>query len=362
MARILLDHLSKQFAGVTAVDDVNLNIQDGEFFALLGPSGCGKTTTLRMIAGLEKPTAGTITIGERVVTDLPPRDRDIAMVFQDYALYPHMNLLENIGYPLKVRRVPRAQLRERVTAAAKNLGIDQLLDRRPAQLSGGQQQRAAVARAIVHHAQVFLFDEPLSNLDAKLRVEARGFLKHLQRELGVTTVYVTHDQAEAMALADHIAIMDRGKVVQVGAPLDVYRRPRTTFVASFLGSPPMNLVSGQVDVAGRGVRIHGATIGLETYPTWNQLAEHARQDPNVIFGIRPEHLQVETSELPQAFTGEVYATQPLGAESLVIAQVGDDPVSIRLFTDDPPALTGKIWIQPDLSRVFFYRKDGALIA
>lgn len=361
MARILLDHLSKHFANVPAVDDVSLTIQDGEFFALLGPSGCGKTTTLRMIAGLEKPTRGTIQIGERTVTELPPRDRDIAMVFQDYALYPHMDLLDNIGYPLKVRGIPRAELRQRVTAAAKNLGIDHLLDRRPSQLSGGQQQRAAVARAIVHHAQVFLFDEPLSNLDAKLRVEARGFLKHLQRELGVTTVYVTHDQAEAMALADHIAIMDRGKVVQVGAPLEVYRRPQTTFVASFLGSPPMNLISGQVELAERRVRINGAAINLTDYPAWDRLAEHAGQEANVIVGIRPEHLVVESRELPQAFAGEVYATQPLGAESLVIVQVGSEPVSIRLFTDEPPEFTGRVWLKPELARVFFYRKSGELI-
>src|SRR5581483_3538514 len=313
MPGILLDHLSKHFGTVSAVDDVSLQIQDGEFFALLGPSGCGKTTTLRMIAGLEKATSGTIKIGERDVTELPPRERDIAMVFQDYALYPHMNLLDNIGYPLKVRGVPRAQLRQRVTEASRNLGIDHLLNRRPSELSGGQQQRAAVARAIVHHAQVFLFDEPLSNLDAKLRVEARGFLKHLQREVGVTTVYVTHDQAEAMALADHIAIMNRGQVVQAGEPLAVYRRPETTFVAGFLGSPPMNLLSGQVDVAGRKIQVNGAPLTLDAYPQWDALAAAARQDPNVILGIRPEHLTVQLQATPQAFPGEVYATEPLGA-------------------------------------------------
>ncbi len=362
MPGILLDHLSKHFGTVSAVDDVSLQIQDGEFFALLGPSGCGKTTTLRMIAGLEKATSGTIKIGERDVTELPPRERDIAMVFQDYALYPHMNLLDNIGYPLKVRGVPREQLRQRVTEASRNLGIDHLLNRRPSELSGGQQQRAAVARAIVHHAQVFLFDEPLSNLDAKLRVEARGFLKHLQRQIGVTTVYVTHDQAEAMALADHIAIMDRGKVVQVGAPLQVYRQPQTTFVASFLGSPPMNLLPGQVDLATRSVRINGDRINLERYPNWNALAQHAQQDANVILGVRPEHLTLEPVEQPEAIAGEVYATQNLGAEALVIVQVGKEPVSIRLFTDDPPDYAGTVWLKPDLERVFFYRSSGALIA
>lgn len=362
MARILLEHLSKTFATLPAVDDVNLTIQDGEFFALLGPSGCGKTTTLRMIAGLEKPTGGSITIGERSVTDLPPRDRDVAMVFQDYALYPHMNLLNNIGYPLKVRGIPRAELESRVREAAKSLGIDHLLDRRPGQLSGGQQQRAAVARAIVHHAQVFLFDEPLSNLDAKLRVEARSFLKHLQRELGVTTVYVTHDQAEAMALADHIAIMDRGKVVQWGAPLDVYRRPQTTFVASFLGSPPMNLLPAKVDPAERRVRLDGTAIQLAEYRGWDKLAEHARENQEVILGVRPEHLTIAPRELPDALRGEVYAIEPLGAESLVTVRVGANAVTVRLFTDEPPDLAGSVWLKPDVNRVFFYGTGGELIS
>src|SRR5512142_3215287 len=249
MARIVLEDVSKHFGSVVAVDRVNAEIADGEFFALLGPSGCGKTTTLRMVAGLEVPTTGTIRIGERDVTDLAPRERDVAMVFQDYALYPHMTILDNIGYPLKVRGVSRSELHSRVGQAAQSLDIGHLLERRPGQLSGGQQQRAAVARAVVHHAQVFLFDEPLSNLDAKLRVEARGFLKYLQHEIGVTTIYVTHDQAEAMALAHRMAIMDRGKVIQVGTPAEVYRQPQTTFVAAFLGSPPMNLFPCTLDRA-----------------------------------------------------------------------------------------------------------------
>jgi ABC-type sugar transport system ATPase subunit len=214
----------------------------------------------------------------------------------------------------------------------------------------------------VHHAQVFLFDEPLSNLDAKLRVEARGFLKHLQRELGVTTVYVTHDQAEAMALADHIAIMDHGKVVQWGVPLEVYRRPQTTFVASFLGSPPMNLLPAQVDRGERRVHINGAVIRLENYPAWDRLAEHARAEADVILGVRPEHLTIERQELKDALTGEIYAIEPLGAESLIIVQVGATAVSIRLFTDEPPDLSGTVWLKPDLNRIFFYRTSGELIA
>ncbi len=361
MAQVILGDVSKVFAGVTAVDQVNLTIADGEFFALLGPSGCGKTTTLRMIAGLETPTHGRIQIGERDVTELPPRDRDVAMVFQDYALYPHMTLLDNIGYPLKVRGVSRSELQSRVAEAARNLDIGELLDRRPSQLSGGQQQRAAVARAVVHHARVFLFDEPLSNLDAKLRVEARGFLKHLQHELAVTTIYVTHDQAEAMALADRVAIMDRGKIVQVGTPLEVYRHPRTVFVGAFLGSPPMNLLPCQLDVAKQQLRIGEAVLHLGNLARWNDLVKQCHDGEELILGIRPEHVTLHPTESADAFPGDVYAVQPLGAESLVILRVGDRTVSVRLFTDEPPSYSGRVWLEPDLKHLFFYRTSGELV-
>src|SRR5690606_21250099 len=265
MAKVILDKVTRRFGSVVAVDQVSLDIHDGEFIALLGPSGCGKTTTLRLSAGLEQADGGRIFIGDRDVTQLPPRDRDIAMVVQDYALYPHMTILENIGYPLKVRGVGRDELTRRVTEVAERLQIGQLLERRPGQLSGGQQQRASVARAVVHHSQVFLFDEPLSNLDAKLRVEARAFLKRLQHELGITAVYVTHDQAEAMALADRIAVMQSGRIMQLGAPLDVYRRPANLFVASFIGSPPMNLLEARVDIGARRLVINGgASLPLAT--------------------------------------------------------------------------------------------------
>jgi multiple sugar transport system ATP-binding protein len=361
MARVVLDHVSKHFGTVKAVDDVSLTIEDGEFFALLGPSGCGKTTTLRLVAGLELPTAGTIHIGARDVTALAPRERDVAMVFQDYALYPHMLIFDNIGYPLKVRGVEKNELRARVTNAARSLEIDHLLDRRPGQLSGGQQQRAAVARAVVHHAQVFLFDEPLSNLDAKLRVEARGFLKHLQHEIGITTIYVTHDQAEAMALADRLAIMDRGKVVQVGTPQQVYRHPRTTFVASFLGNPPMNLLPCRFERTRNRIRVNEVTLSLEYVPQADTLRARVREDEELILGIRPEHITLHTTETVYAIPGEMYVTQPLGAESLVIVRVGDTPVSVRLFTDEPPQLVGRVWLQPDPKRIFFYNRNGELI-
>lgn len=362
MAGVSLNNLSKQFGAVIAVDQLNLDIKDGEFFALLGPSGCGKTTTLRMIAGLEVPTQGTIKIGNRDVTDRPARDRDVAMVFQDYALYPHMTILENIGYPLKVRKVAKSEIRTRVSETANNLDIGQLLERRPGQLSGGQQQRAALARAIVHHAQVFLFDEPLSNLDAKLRLEARGFLKHLQQEIGITSVYVTHDQAEAMALADRMAIMSKGKIVQMGTPQEVYRKPQTTFVASFLGNPPMSLLPGRLDVPGKKIHFDGSFFSLEGVPQWETLARELHDGDELEVGIRPENVALLPAERPQSFPGDVYVVQPLGSETLILLKVADQTVSVRLFTDEPPQLTGRVWIQPDTQRLFFYSKEGELVA
>jgi ABC-type sugar transport system ATPase subunit len=360
MAQITLDKVTKQFGHVIAVDDVSICIEDGEFFALLGPSGCGKTTTLRLIAGLETPNAGRILIGEREVTDLPPRERDVAMVFQDYALYPHMTILDNIGYPLKVRGVARGEIRERASEAAQNLQIGHLLERRPAQISGGQQQRAAVARSIVYKPQVFLFDEPLSNLDAKLRLEARSFLKHLQHELGVTTVYVTHDQAEAMALANHIAVMCAGKVVQVGTPREVYRLPRTTFVASFIGNPPMNLLPCRLELGSSGAHLMGSTFRLDVTPLRPRLSGlHDGQE--LILGVRPEHLTLSEQEKPQTIPGEVYAVQPLGAECVVTLQVGETAISARLFTDEPPVGVGQAWVEVQMDRALLYRSSGELV-
>jgi len=362
MASIVLENLSKAFGKVVAVDQVNLTIQDGEFFALLGPSGCGKTTTLRMIAGLEIPTSGTIHIGDQDMTDRSPRERDVAMVFQDYALYPHMTILENIGYPLKVHGVNQAERKQRVTEVSNNLGIGYLLERRPGQISGGQQQRAAVARAVVHHAQVFLFDEPLSNLDAKLRFESRGFLKHLQKELKITTVYVTHDQAEAMALADRIAIIDHGKVAQVGSPQEVYLKPQTVFVASFLGNPPMNLLPCKFNLVKKQVQINGSQIDLTQVPQITGMKTMVSEGEDLILGIRPEHISLYAEETPQTFPAELYVTQPLGSEVLVTLQVAETPLSVRLFTDEPPELPKRVWLKPDPKRILLYRTDGMLVA
>jgi multiple sugar transport system ATP-binding protein len=359
MARIRLEGVTKAFGTVVAVDAVTLDIEDGEFFALLGPSGCGKTTTLRLIAGLERPTRGRIFIGERDVTELPPQARDVAMVFQDYALYPHMTVLENIGYPLKVRRYAKPEIHRRVREVAEVLQIADLLDRRPGQLSGGQQQRAAVARALVYHPQAFLFDEPLSNLDAKLRLEARSFLKHLQKSLGITTVYVTHDQAEAMALADRIGVMDRGRLLQVGTPLEIYRRPRNTFVATFIGSPPMNLLSGRLHLAESALILTDGQA-LSVADRVEALRQAFREGERVWLGVRPEHLALAEGPGPTHLSARVYAVEPLGVETLVTVQVDEERLILRLSVDEPPVLREQVWVRIPLERALFFRESGEL--
>ncbi|MDZ7799549.1 MAG: ABC transporter ATP-binding protein [Trueperaceae bacterium] len=336
MANVRFESVSKRFDEITAVDAVDLDIHDGEFVCLLGPSGCGKTTTLRLVAGLERVTEGTIRIDDEDVTRTSPKDRDIGMVFQDYALYPHMNLRDNISYPLKVRGTSGRERNERAGKVADSLQIGHLLDRLPGQISGGQQQRTSVARAVVHKPRVFLFDEPLSNLDAKLRLEARAFLKRLQRELGVTAIYVTHDQAEAMALADRIAVMEAGRLIQIGPPLEVYRRPRTTFVADFLGSPPMNLL----DVTYEGGTFHRDGFTLDATP-WRD-ALQGRDGQALTLGVRPEHLKLADADTPNAIPGEMYGLEPLGPEALVSMDVNGTLVVVRVFTDDPPDVSGRL--------------------
>ncbi|MGE5584840.1 MAG: ABC transporter ATP-binding protein [Bacillota bacterium] len=340
MAEVRLVNVSKAFDKVNAVSDVTITIKDGEFFTLLGPSGCGKTTTLRMIAGLERPTSGRIFVDDRDVTDLPPKARNVAMVFQNYALYPHMTVAENIGYPLRIRNRPRKEIEERTLEVARSLAIVDLVNRRPAEISGGQQQRAALARAIVHEPSVFLFDEPLSNLDAKLRTDARTFLKHLQKTLGITTVYVTHDQSEAMAMSDRIAVMDKGKAVQVGPPLEVYRHPANTFVAEFLGNPPMNLVRGTYEVAaGRpSVSMDGSRVLL---PEGQHGLDSLIAGAQVVVGIRPEDITLKIDEESGAagvaqeggIAGEVYVVEPLGYETLISVRTSAGTVKVKTFED-----------------------------
>jgi len=354
MAELEIRGLTKVFpGGVRALDGLDLNIQDGEFFALLGPSGCGKTTLLRSIAGLETPNSGQIHIGGRDVTRLSPAARDVAMVFQDYALYPHMTVADNIAYPLKVRRVGRKERRETAESVGRSLQIQgAMLDRRPGQLSGGQQQRVALARAIAYQPRVFLFDEPLSNLDARLRLEARTFLKQLQRELGVTTVYVTHDQAEALALADRMAVMDQGRIRQLDTPSNCFLRPANTFVAAFIGSTPMNLLpakvqDGGLEVAGQKVMIPEA------------IRAQVRVGDPVILGVRPEYVSVSPTELPDSLAGTVRVLENLGVDSLVTVEVGDLRVQATVPEERVPAVGDRVWLAPDQRRLLAYRQaDG----
>ncbi len=304
MADVALRNVTKEFPGGTfALDDLSLDVPDGEFLILVGPSGCGKTTALRLIAGLEKPTSGQIRIGERVVNGVSPRDRDIAMVFQNYALYPHMTVYKNLAFGLRERRTPRAEIDRRVREISAVLSLDELLKRRPAQLSGGQRQRVAMGRALVREPKVFLLDEPLSNLDAKLRVQMRAELKRLHQRLGITTVYVTHDQVEAMTLADRIVVMSAGKAQQIGPPQEVFRRPANIFVAGFIGSPAMNLI--------RGTACDGQIVAGEL-----TLRRDGVADGEIVVGVRPESLSPLRGDLPYLDLS-VDLVEPLGESALV---------------------------------------------
>jgi multiple sugar transport system ATP-binding protein len=316
MADVTLRDVTKAWGGFTAVKRQSLEIRDGEFMVLLGPSGCGKTTTMRMIAGLEEPSSGDILIGGRRVNDLPPRERDIAMVFQSYGLYPHMNVGDNIGYPLKLRGIRGEERARLVREAATKVELAELLHRKPRELSGGQRQRVALARAIVRRPTVFLMDEPLSNLDAKLRVSTRAEIKHLQYELGVTTVYVTHDQIEAMTLAHRVAVMNAGEIRQLGTPEEIYDRPADLFVAGFIGSPPMNLLRGEV------------ADGQFRAPGDVRMAVRHAHRGGAVLGIRPEDIRVVAPE-DGAIRAATYTVELTGESTLVTADVGGARISAR---------------------------------
>jgi len=331
MAQVVLKDLNKMYDDVHAVKDVNLNILDKEFVVLVGPSGCGKSTTLRMIAGLEEITSGDIQIGNRVVNDLPPKDRDIAMVFQNYALYPHMTVYDNMAFGLKMRKFPKAEIQKRVQDAAEILGIQELLKRKPRQLSGGQRQRVAVGRAIVRHPQVFLFDEPLSNLDAKLRVQMRVELKRLHDRLEPTAIYVTHDQVEAMTLGDRVVVMKDGWIQQVGEPLELYGRPRNRFVAGFIGSPAMNFIETTVADGAGALWVECAGLRLRV-PAERSARLAGKRRQAVVLGIRPEDLHLATGADHADLTCEavVDVVEPLGSEILLDVKIGNCVIVVRV--------------------------------
>jgi multiple sugar transport system ATP-binding protein len=327
MASIDFAGVSKRFPnGTLAVDDMNLTVSDGEFMIFVGPSGCGKTTALRMVAGLEEVTSGEIRIGDRVVNDIEPPDRDIAMVFQNYALYPHMSVEDNMSFPLRMQRVSRSDVRARVRDVAELLGIGELLARKPRELSGGQRQRVAMGRAIIRHPQVFLMDEPLSNLDAKLRVQMRGELAKLHRRLGVTTIYVTHDQTEAMTLGQRVVVLNKGLVQQVDSPQGLYQHPQNTFVASFIGSPPMNFIRGRLD--GDSV-----ALGTHTFALPDEVRAALTDAPqDVLVGLRPEEFadpRLSGQDGLAVLPAEIEVTEQLGPETYAYFRVaGLDVVEI----------------------------------
>jgi multiple sugar transport system ATP-binding protein len=330
MATVTFDHVWKKYGDVVAVQDLNLEIADGEFMVLVGPSGCGKTTSLRMIAGLEEISEGTLRIGDRVVNDVPPKDRDIAMVFQSYALYPHMSVRDNMAFGLKLRKVPKADIEKRVADAAAILSLDKYLDRKPKELSGGQRQRVALGRAIVREPAVFLMDEPLSNLDAKLRVQTRAEIARIHQRLGTTMVYVTHDQIEAMTMGTRIAVMSEGLLMQVGTPQTLYDQPANRFVAGFIGSPSMNFVDVTLEGTGGEAKLVGA--GGWVVPLPRRLAESVAGAGahKIIAGFRPEHLELgEAGSNATTFQGKADVVEYLGNEELLhVTAANQDIVAI----------------------------------
>ena len=361
MSEIRIQNLVKQFGDFTAVKNLDLTIADAEFLVLLGPSGCGKTTTLRSIAGLERQSSGDIFIGDRKVNDLPPGERDIAMVFQFYALYPHFTAFDNIAFPLRATNTPRAEIEQRVQQAAKLLRIEHLLKRKPKQLSGGEQQRVALGRAIVRRPAAFLMDEPLTNLDAKLRADMRAELKHLQRELNTTTVYVTHDQTEAMSMARRIAVMNLGVLQQVGTPLEIYDHPATLFVAGFIGSPPMNFVDCAL-VDSNPLQLKDAS-GAFVVSIDTPLQDKIRTTTSgpLRFGIRSEDVQLTTGDAE--LRGEVFIRQPLGDEIIYDVKVGPHIVRAKVPTTSKFKVGERVGLTLDHARlhVFDVKTEQAIV-
>jgi multiple sugar transport system ATP-binding protein len=346
MADVEFKEVAKRYGDVSVIEHLNLHINDHELMVLVGPSGCGKSTALRMIAGLEEVTDGTVSIGGRVVNDLAPKDRDIAMVFQSYALYPHMTVRENLEFGLRMRGVARDESERRVSAAAEILGITHVLERKPRELSGGQRQRVAVGRAIVRQPAVFLFDEPLSNLDAKLRVQTRAEITKLQQQLGTTSVYVTHDQIEAMTMGHRISVMRDGKIQQVGTPRDVYERPANVFVAQFIGTPPMNLL--RATAAGGTLRTSSFTLPLKRAVSGE-----------VIIGIRPEHITLSKNGEP-SIRATVDLVEPIGHESIVYATAGSEKLVTIFDPHDAPRTGETVSLTVDTDRIHLFDAESEI--
>ncbi|MBD2299183.1 ABC transporter ATP-binding protein [Nostoc sp. FACHB-190] len=363
MAKVRLEEIKRRFNNVTAIEDISFEIPDGEFWVLVGPSGCGKSTILRTIAGLETATSGKLFIGDRLMNNIPARQRDVAMVFQNYALYPHMTVAENIAFGMQMRKVDAKLIQERVGTVARSLSLEHLLDRKPKQLSGGQQQRVALGRAIAREPQVFLLDEPLSNLDAQLRDDTRAELKQLHQELGITTVYVTHDQVEAMTLADKIVVLNRGRIQQIGEPQSIYALPANQMVATFLGNPPMNILSAKYTN-------DGFDVGEQLIAVPEVVREKLQMRPgqNYDLGIRPEHVSINNnSALPTqhglnaplpltALSVEVKVVEPLGRETLIRASLPGSTVllNVQIGGNVRVSVGDRLSLQLDLTQLFIF--------
>jgi multiple sugar transport system ATP-binding protein len=363
LVRVVLEKLTKRYGGTLAVDGIDVEIIDKEFFVLLGPSGCGKTTTLNMIAGLEPITSGNIYFDGTLVNDIPPEKRDVAMVFQSYALYPQMNAFDNIAFPLKIRKVPQTEIKSRVEKTADMIHIRPLLKKKPHELSGGERQRVALARATVREPRVFLMDEPLSNIDAKLRVYMRAELIRLQKDLQTTTIYVTHDQVEAMSMADRIAIMDQGKVAQLAGPMTIYNEPADSFVGGFVGTPPMNFFDAEFARKGQQAFLQTSHFTLKLETEVGKLVEERSAGSELTIGVRPQDMAItpkRTSD--EDFEAEVYAVEPLGNETVVDLRIDDKILKVVASHSFESKILDKVWACVDKKRMhLFNRSDGKAI-
>lgn len=360
MLGVKLESIVKCYGNIEVVHGIDLQVQEKEFVVLVGPSGCGKSTTLRMIAGLEEITEGTLSIHDRVVNRIAPKDRDVAMVFQNYALYPHLNVAENIAFGLRIRKESREHIAQSVEEVGATLGLTPYLDRRPSDLSGGQRQRVAMGRAIVRRPKVFLFDEPLSNLDAKLRTQMRAEIKRLHKRLGVTSVYVTHDQVEAMTLADRIVVMNEGIIEQVGTPMELFNNPANVFVAGFIGSPPMNQLQGTIQKSADGLQ---ATVNDIVFKLPDGL--NVEDGQSVIVGIRPEHMSVRDDSDSSAIPISLDLVETLGSEALLHASVGEEPLIIKAETHgdiDHLQTVSQVYAPRNLVKVFDAQSGSAITA
>lgn len=358
MVKVTLDKITKKFGETIAIDNLSLEVKEGEFFILLGPSGCGKSTTLNIIAGLEEPTSGHVYFDDEIVDHLPPEKRDVAMVFQSYALYPHMTAYDNIAFSLKIKKVPKEEIKKRVNEVAELLRIHHLLNRKPYELSGGERQRVALARAIIRKPKAFLLDEPMSNIDAKLRVAMRGELIRLQKMLKTTTIYVTHDQVEAMTMGDRVAVLDKGKLMQVGSPLEIFERPANVFVAGFLGSPSMNFFDCTLQEREKEGKafLETSYFSIEVSKDLAETIKTKASGSELMIGARPQHVLVSKKPVKGGIECEVYAVEPLGTETIVDLKVGDEVVRAVTGTIFEAQIGEKVWMNFDVNKLHIFDK------